>query len=290
MCTTNFVLKLYPQISMSQVKSDTRPKKATVTAADQASNLSIQTVIRDGASINDSATTCVNGGGLHAMRNFPRPPPALILRQEVQNYFREAQRRLDVNIYQCECWGADGLVYLTVPFSQRITIGIQAAAKAFMLANGVTERLGVEELQGKFKSFKWMPPSLGLKFIQMNVFGAPRQGPPVEFRLYNEVVVANIPARGDRFVKPNPTKNWLEMYAQEADAKKRKLRTTDEHTHHISTLEVEAKDAKKEAFHILVDDVLYGPFAKIKIGGCINSKEPLSYQSFPMMTYFPTDL
>jgi len=48
------------------------------------------------------------------------------------------------------------------------------------------------------------------------------------------------------------------------EQKKRKLRTTDEHTHHISTLEVEAKDAKKEAFHILVDDVLYGPFAKIK--------------------------
>jgi len=40
---------------------------------------------------------------------------------------------LQVNIYQCECWGADGLVYLTVPFSQRITIGIQAAAKAFMV-------------------------------------------------------------------------------------------------------------------------------------------------------------
>lgn len=35
---------------------------------------------------------------------------------------------------------------------------------------------------------------------------------------YNEVVVANVPARGDRFIAPDPTKSWLEMYAQEADA------------------------------------------------------------------------
>ena len=47
----------------------------------------------------------------------------------------------------------------------------------------MTERLSVEELQSKVKAFKFVPSNLGLKFIQMNVSGAPRQGPPMEFRV-----------------------------------------------------------------------------------------------------------
>jgi hypothetical protein len=114
--------------------------------------------------------------------------------------------------------------YFTVPFAQRVTVGIQAFAKAFMVvplffiityhilllillrilfllllitlcphagvragvvqtSNNMTERMSVEELQSKVKGFKYAPCALGLKFIQMSVTGAPRQGPPMKYRV-----------------------------------------------------------------------------------------------------------
>lgn len=109
--------------------------------------------------------------------------------------------------------------------------------------------------------------------------------------------MANVPARGDRFTPAHPSKNWLEMYTQKADSvqpraphtphthtrtphtglcfgsksanairkqKKRSARSAKEHTYHISAIEVEPKDRRKDEFHVLIDDVLYGPFTKIK--------------------------
>ena len=46
--------------------------------------------------------------------------------------------------------------------------------------------------------------------------------------------------------------------------KKRSARSAKEHTYHISAIEVEPKDRRKDEFHVLIDDVLYGPFTKIK--------------------------
>jgi hypothetical protein len=48
----------------------------------------------------------------------------------------------------------------------------------------MTEKMTAEELQSsKTKGFKYAPCSLGLKFIQMSVTGAPRQGPPIEYKV-----------------------------------------------------------------------------------------------------------
>jgi hypothetical protein len=98
--------------------------------------------------------------------------------------------------------------------------------------------------------------------------------------------------------------------------KKRSARSAKEHTYHISAIEVEPKDRRKDEFHVLIDDVLYGPFTKIKyvnsllplpffflfsfpltrsclrrrIGPVLSSKEPMACHSLPVMTYFPLDL
>jgi hypothetical protein len=40
---------------------------------------------------------------------------------------------VQVNLYQCECWCVGDTAYFTVPFAQRVTVGIQAFAKAFMV-------------------------------------------------------------------------------------------------------------------------------------------------------------
>lgn len=57
------------------------------------------------------------------------PTPALVLRSEIQNYCREARWKLEVNIYQCECWGVDGTFIATIPFLQRADIGLRAYAR-----------------------------------------------------------------------------------------------------------------------------------------------------------------
>ncbi len=62
------------------------------------------------------------------------PTPGLVLRTELQNYFREARSRLEVNIYQCECWGTDGQYY-TIPFFQRAVLGVQAYARAIQVCS-----------------------------------------------------------------------------------------------------------------------------------------------------------
>jgi hypothetical protein len=97
--------------------------------------------------------------------------------------------------------------------------------------------------------------------------------------------------------------------------KKRNARSTKEHTYHVSALEVEPRDRRKDEFHALIDDVLYGPLTKIKylplsysplslpplhphvyvscahrIGPCLSSKESKASLSLPVMTFFPLGL
>lgn len=289
LCLANYLLRVLPSAGAAEPKADGRAKKATWSAIDSPSP-SMQLIARSYAGIGPAEVAAALEGGTSVRVPLRPPCPSLLLRAELQNYFREARNRLEVNLYQCECWCVGDTAYFTVPFAQRVTVGIQAFAKAFMTSNNMTERMSVEELQSKVKGFKYAPCALGLKFIQMSVTGAPRQGPPMKYRPYNEIVVANVPARGDRFTPAHPSKNWLEMYTQKADSKKRSARSAKEHTYHISAIEVEPKDRRKDEFHVLIDDVLYGPFTKIKIGPVLSSKEPMACRSLPVMTYFPLDL
>jgi hypothetical protein len=56
--------------------------------------------------------------------------PSLILRNEVENYFREAKWPLNLNIYRCECYTTDTEA-VTVPFFSRAQIGLLAHVEAF---------------------------------------------------------------------------------------------------------------------------------------------------------------
>jgi hypothetical protein len=74
--------------------------------------------------------------------------------------------------------------------------------------------------------------------------------------------------------------------------KKRSARSAKEHTYHISAIEVEPKDRRKDEFHVLIDDVLYGPFTKIKYvdaqGASSSSTPHLSHSPFhtPLLLLF----
>jgi len=55
---------------------------------------------------------------------------------------------------------------------------------------------------------------------------------------------------------------------------------------HVSTAEFESAEKKGGLFHMLLDNVLYGPFSKIRVSAC-GEEESIS---IPFMTFFPIDM
>jgi len=219
-----------------------------------------------------------------------KPPiPSSILRCEMENLFREAKWKLEVNVYHCECWGEDNL-YFSIPFYQRVELGLKPYTR--FIQKQISEPTPLPSVMNH-KLFKWVPPSFGIKSTQMNVLGVSRSGPTIEGKSYLSIVIANIPVQGDRGVPPNPSKPWLEMTMIEVDKKRKLSKSPDKDLAespasclHISTSEFESTDKKSGLFHVLIDNVLYGPFSKIRISSC-GEEEAISV---PFMTFFPIDL
>lgn len=216
------------------------------------------------------------------------PLPTSVFRSEMENYFREAKWRLEINVYQCECWMDDN--YWIVPFALRLEVGVRAYARTVQRAADLPNA-SLSTLQNH-KTFKWSPPALSLRYTQMNLLGVPRQGSPLDNRSLLSLVAANIPISGDRGVAPNPTKPWLEMTVIESDKKRKNkpdkdLETAPFTSLHVNTFELEADDKKKGSFYILLDNVLYGPVTKIKVSPCGKPDKPIT---FPVMTFLPLDL
>ena len=57
--------------------------------------------------------------------------PNLILRNEIENYCREAKNKLNIKIFQCECWINDTPSSdYTIPFLQTVELGYSALSRA----------------------------------------------------------------------------------------------------------------------------------------------------------------
>jgi len=220
-------------------------------------------------------------------KNFQHQVLSLEVKWKI--FFRESKWKLEVNAYHCECWGEDNF-YSTIPFCQRAELGLKPYAR--FVQKQIPEPTTLTSIQSH-KNFKWVPPTFGIKCTQMNVLGVSRPGPTIEPKSYLSVIIANIPIQGDRGVTPNPSKPWLEMSLIEVDKKRKLSKTPDKDLAespvsclHVSMVEFESVDKKNGLFHVLLDNVLYGPYSKIRISSC-SDEETLS---IPFMTFFPIDL
>jgi len=230
--------------------------------------------------------------------------PSTVLRSEMESFFREATYRLEINIYQCECWTIpeDGNVATTssyfIPWFQRAELGIRAYARFVQKQNDLPDTLTLSQIQ-QHKLFKYNALVASLKYTQMNPLGIPKQGVTIEAKAYHLITIANTPLCTDR-IPPNPTKPWLEMFTVECDMKKRKSKPTEKElemsplgTYHCSVVDIENEDKKKGGLHILLDGVVYGPFIRVRISACNNSGGvgvTGDFVKFPVMTFFPLDM
>ncbi|KAL6076097.1 1-phosphatidylinositol-3-kinase regulator [Balamuthia mandrillaris] len=214
--------------------------------------------------------------------------PSCILRQALENYFREARNRVELNLWQAECWSENG-AYRTIPFLQKAELGLEAFGIAYKMANSLDSSLTVKEMMEK-KLFKYTPPSLSLKFTQVNLGGMARPGPTLEAKAYSLISLSSVPSSigGERGTPPHPSQPWLELYALDSDVKKRKTKVSEERVYHVAQIELEVTDKRREPVDLLLDDVLYGPFIRIKISRCVDLKEDDIAFTLPMMTFFPT--
>lgn len=211
--------------------------------------------------------------------------PAVLLRSELESYFRDAKWPMNIAIYRCECFTDDSTI--TIPFFMRAQIGMKTIVESFKKQNNLPSQLTEAEVVSS-RNFKFNAPVLSLKYIQMTPSNIARITGNQTDKMYHSVTVASLPQPEDKEnrINPSPTKPWLELLVQEDQSSKNKKKSTREEpkSFHISQIEISGE----EKFEILLDNVLYGPFKKIKITSAMQPDKD-KIISLPIMTFYQTD-
>lgn len=209
--------------------------------------------------------------------------PSSILHSELEYMFREAKNPLNLNIFKAECVLPDNST-ITLPFFARACLGLPAAIEAFKKVNDLGSNLTEAEITAH-KNFKWNPPTVALKYIQMNPLSVARAIGQQDARVYTTITLASLPVASDanNFINPDPTHPWLELTLLE-DKKKKATYREDVRTYHVSQVEL----GGPEPFDLCLDGISYGFVSKVKFTAATHSDKELIYR-LPFMTYFPTE-
>lgn len=116
--------------------------------------------------------------------------PPLLLQSLLCDYLTVATHRVNLLVWQCECWqksvssgGAETSKYV-IPFVLSAKLGIGAQALLFQMLNDVPP--GSASLVGS-KVFRFKPPVFSMKIVSSSLRGVPRQESDVEARPWHEV-------------------------------------------------------------------------------------------------------
>jgi len=208
--------------------------------------------------------------------------PNFTLRQELENYFREARNKVELRVFQCECWTDNSSRSdFVVPFFQAAELGYVADTRA-MEENYDDPSLDPAYQAGVTAASRYKNMVLPVLFMEAqltDLFGNDRQGPSYPVKTFFSLIMSNVPSIADERTRvANPCHDWLEVHYTEIDAKKRKC----DGTIHATSVEISTAGQK---FSILLDDQLYGPFHKIKVSRCANTKGKAV--TLPIMTFNP---
>lgn len=120
-----------------------------------------------------------------SLSSFSSPSPAHMLRQEVDTFVRDASQKLNVVVFQAECWTlvGDETLYFTVPFVISAELGIAAYTRAFSESNDLPLSLSSQDITNH-KLFKYSPPTLNMKCTSVNLMGVARSVQTIEPKPY----------------------------------------------------------------------------------------------------------
>ncbi|PRP80063.1 hypothetical protein PROFUN_10746 [Planoprotostelium fungivorum] len=201
--------------------------------------------------------------------------PAELLYTELENYVLQAKEEVPIHVYQCECTTTEGVTY-NIVFVRSVEIGFK-----------VYQRITEEELAAgmtKDKMTKYLAPVLAVRYSASNVLGVPYREHKIDYQYYHVILANNIPNFSAPLHSSDPTKPWLEKkYKTKPTPKDLEMPCLVAHT---STFEAEARPGTH--FQVLIDDVLCGPFVKIKVSPVGKSDNPvtLPVRGFlPLMTF-----
>ena len=209
--------------------------------------------------------------------------PSSVFHSELEYMFREAKYPLNLNIFKAECVLPDNST-ITLPFFSRACLGLPAAIESFKKVNDLGSNLTEAEITAH-KNFKWNPPTVALKYIQMNPLSVARAIGQQDARVYTTITLASLPVAGDaaNFINPNPTHPWLELSLLE-DKKKKATYREDIRTYHVSQVELSGP----EPVDLCLDGISYGLVSKVKFTAATHHDKDIIYR-LPFMTYFPTE-
>jgi hypothetical protein len=209
--------------------------------------------------------------------------PSTILHNELELLFREARYPIFLNIFRAECVTPDN-TSMTLPFFSRASVGLSAAIEAFKKTNDLGSSLTESEITAH-KNFKWTPPNIALKYIQMNPLSVARQIGQQDPRIYTSITLAALPVAGDsaNYINPDPTNPWLELMLVE-DKKKKTSAREEPRTYHCSQVELTGP----EPFDLCLDGISYGLVSRVKFTAATHADKDAIYR-LPFMTFLPTD-
>ncbi|XP_049849880.1 uncharacterized protein LOC126320435 [Schistocerca gregaria] len=213
---------------------------------------------------------------------FKKFSPPLLLYQELTHYFREAKWSSTINLFQVECSNNSRTVILT--FFSRARLGLPVMIEAFKRNSDLKACTNEEIITSK--NFKYTPLNVSMRYVQVNPVGISRTIGSQGRKAYAAIAVASIPNAMDScvFAYPHPADAWMELILHE-DKKKKASNSREDSgkVYHVNQVEI----VGSEPFDVLLDDVLYGPFDKLKFKCAKNEKSGKPY-SLSFQTFLPS--
>lgn len=234
-------------------------------------------------------------------------PPVLFLRDNIENYVREALHFLPIRIYKVEAWFDEKgittnqigesfvrLPDIVIPLVGSLEIGLIAEKMYFIqkMSPGDEDKEDYSEpkLLGILKDFRFTSHDLKIDYVKVDLSGRTYDSAQYSSDLIlpcSRVTLANLPMKNAQHRDyPNPRDASLEMIVRVAESKKQKsgkLMSSQDPSHHVSSVHVSAPRPEGK-FRIMVDGVLFGPFYTISVSPIeVDGR----HMSLPVSTFFP---
>lgn len=155
--------------------------------------------------------------------------PNFTMRQELENFFREARNKMELRLFQCECWMENSSRSdFVVPFFQSAELGYVADTRA-MEENYDEPSPDPASHAGITAASRYKNMILPVLFLQAQItdlFGNDRDGPSFPVKTFFSLIMSNVPSiADDRTRVANPCHDWLEVHYTEIDAVSALLRS-----------------------------------------------------------------